>query len=266
MNARNLCVFSSDGVFGRHRDFPDESLDCSGLPVTLRAKLFGSFTPVRVVLHGLCRSRLVDRRLGGQTTCSRGICHLLGEYTGTRPLRLQRRPVSRQGQQRFVLDDGLVHQNLHSTFEIVLRLENGFGRIVRLERTVHLPIEIAAVTLLVCVCKLQQSFTAHAYGAFRLAVTDARIRIQSGFRTCKRLEEVSPKCAFVCCAHLLKSRAELTHAAGTCEESISGGRAFSMIWSHCEFQGVPPSSPFFTSMGVGGAGLMACAPKLGVFP
>src|ERR1700722_11254442 len=34
-----------------------------------------------------------------------------------------------------------------------------------------------------------------------------------------------------------------------------------MIWSHCEFQGVPPSSTFFTSIGVGGAGLMACASK-----
>src|SRR3984893_6594854 len=99
---------------------------------TLGAKLFGSFTPVRVVLHGLRRSRLVDRRLGGQTTCSWGICHLLGEYTVARPVRLQRRPVSRRGQQGFVLDDDLVDQNLHSTFEIVLWLENGFGRIVRL--------------------------------------------------------------------------------------------------------------------------------------
>ena len=32
-----------------------------------------------------------------------------------------------------------------------------------------------------------------------------------------------------------------------------------MIWSHCGFQGVPPSSTFFTSIGVGGAGLVACA-------
>src|ERR1700733_6021281 len=71
-------------------------------------KLFGSFTPVRVVLHRLRRSRLVDRRVGGQTTCSRGICHLLGEYSVAWPIRPQRRPVSRPGQQRFVLDDDLV--------------------------------------------------------------------------------------------------------------------------------------------------------------
>jgi hypothetical protein len=32
-----------------------------------------------------------------------------------------------------------------------------------------------------------------------------------------------------------------------------------MIWSHCGFQGVPPSSTFFTSIGVGGADLVACA-------
>jgi hypothetical protein len=32
---------------------------------------------------------------------------------------MQRRPVSRPGQQGFVLDDDLVEQNLHSTFEIV---------------------------------------------------------------------------------------------------------------------------------------------------
>ena len=71
-------------------------------------QLFGSFTPVRGVLHGLRRSRLVDRRLGGQTTRSRGICHLLGEYSVAWPIRPQRRPVCRRGQQRFVLDDDLV--------------------------------------------------------------------------------------------------------------------------------------------------------------
>ena len=32
-----------------------------------------------------------------------------------------------------------------------------------------------------------------------------------------------------------------------------------MIWSHCGSQGVPPSSTFLMSIGVGGAGLMACA-------
>src|ERR1700678_4193435 len=116
------------------------------IDLSLLAKLFGSLTAVRVVLHGLRSSRLVDHRLGGETTGGRGICHLLGEYTVARPVRLQSRPVSGQSQQRFVLDDGLVDQELHSTFEIVLRLENGFGRIVCLERTVHWPIEIAAVT------------------------------------------------------------------------------------------------------------------------
>jgi hypothetical protein len=40
---------------------------------------------------------------------------------------------------------------------------------------------------------------------------------------------------------------------------ISGGSAFSMIWSHCGFQGVLPSSIFFTPIGMGGAGLTACA-------
>lgn len=99
---------------------------------TVGAKLLRSFTSVRIILHGLRRSRLVDRRLAGQTTGSRGICHLLGEYTVARPVWLQRRPVSWSSQQRLVPDDDLVNQNLHSTFEIVLRLENGFGRIFRL--------------------------------------------------------------------------------------------------------------------------------------
>ena len=103
------------------------------IDLSLLAKLFGSLTAFRVVPHGLRSSRLVDRRLGEETTGSRGICHLLGEYTVARPVRLQSRPVSGPSQQRFVLDDGLVDQDLHSTFEIVLRLENGFGRIVRLE-------------------------------------------------------------------------------------------------------------------------------------
>jgi hypothetical protein len=34
------------------------------------ANRFRSFTPVRVVLHGLRRIRFVHRRLAGQTTCS----------------------------------------------------------------------------------------------------------------------------------------------------------------------------------------------------
>src|ERR1017187_8962759 len=49
---------------------------------------------------------------------------------------------------------------------------------------------------------------------FRLGVTDARVRIQTGFSTRKRLEEVSPKCAFVGFAYLVKSRAESTDATG----------------------------------------------------
>src|ERR1017187_7759329 len=32
-----------------------------------------------------------------------------------------------------------------------------------------------------------------------------------------------------------------------------------MIWSHCGFQGVPPSSTFLMSIGVGGTGRIACA-------
>src|SRR5208282_4839012 len=121
----------------------------------------------------------------------------------------------------FVLDDDLVEQNLHSTFEVVLRLENGFGRIVRLERTVHFPIEIAAVTRLICVCKLQQSLTAHSPSAYLIGfracppgLTDVRVLIQAGFSARKCLEEISPKCTFVGFAHLVKSRAESTDAPG----------------------------------------------------
>ena len=97
---------------------------------TVGTNLFRSLTTVRVVLHGLRRSRLGDPRFGGQTTCCGRICHLLGEYAEARPGRVQRRPVSRRGQQGFVPDNGLVDQNLDSTFEIILGLENGFGRIV----------------------------------------------------------------------------------------------------------------------------------------
>jgi hypothetical protein len=49
------------------------------LNTTVGVKLFGSFTPVRVILHGLRRSPPVNRRLGGQAARSWGICHLLGE-------------------------------------------------------------------------------------------------------------------------------------------------------------------------------------------
>ena len=59
-----------------------------------RAKLLWSFTLVRIVLHGLRRSRLIDLRLGGQTAGRRGICHLPREYPVARTVRLQRRPVS----------------------------------------------------------------------------------------------------------------------------------------------------------------------------
>ncbi len=114
-----------------------------------------------------------------------------------------------------MLDDDLVDQDLHSTFEIVLRLENRFGRIVRLSLTVHLPIEIASVTLLICVRKLQQSLAAHshpayfiAFRAFWIGVPDGCVWIQAGFSTRKCLKKVSPKCAFVGFSHLIKSRAE----------------------------------------------------------
>lgn len=123
-----------------------------------------------------------------------------------------------------MLDNDLVDQNLHSAFEIVLCLENGFGRIVRLERPVRWPIEIAALTLVVCIRKLQQSFTAHGRRAFRIAVTDARMWIQSGFSTCKRLEKISPKCAFVRRTHLEKPRAESTHALGDLGRKHFGGQ------------------------------------------
>jgi hypothetical protein len=47
----------------------------------------------------------------------------------------------------------------------------------------------------------QQSISAHDYSIafrdFRLGVTDARGRIQAGFSTRKRMEEVRPKRAFV---------------------------------------------------------------------
>src|SRR5579863_2857003 len=96
------------------------------------AELLGSFSPVRVVLHRLCRGRLVDPRIGEQAACIRRICHLLGKYAEARPIRVQRRPVSRGSQQWLVMDNDLVDQDLHPTFEIVLGLENRFGRIVGL--------------------------------------------------------------------------------------------------------------------------------------
>ena len=46
----------------------------------------------------------------------------------------------------------------------------------------------------------------------------------------------------------------------------AAGSAFSMIWSHCGFQGVPPSSTFFSSIGVGGAGLVAWAREAVAIP
>ena|ERR1700687_1269487 len=61
---------------------------------------------------------------------------------------------------------------------------------------------------------LHSPFTSLGQSNFRLGVTDARVRIQAGFSACKRLEEVSPKCTFVCCVHLVKSRAESTDALG----------------------------------------------------
>src|ERR1700678_324573 len=42
------------------------------IDLSLLAELFGSLTAVRVVLHGLRSSRLVDHRLGGETTGGRG--------------------------------------------------------------------------------------------------------------------------------------------------------------------------------------------------
>jgi len=92
-----LSLLFSDSVFAE-----------SSYAGSVDTKLLGTFAAVRAVLHGLRRSRFVDRRLGGQPTCKWGICHLLGKYAVARPVWMQRRPVSRPGQQGFVLDDNLV--------------------------------------------------------------------------------------------------------------------------------------------------------------
>ncbi len=95
-----------------------------------------------------------------------------------------------------MLHDDLVSQDLHSALKIVLGLEDGPGRIVRFQSAVGLPIEIAAVTLLVCVGELQQSLrtSGHAayfvtFGYFRLRVMRAGLGIQTRLRTGKRLEK-----------------------------------------------------------------------------
>jgi hypothetical protein len=130
LDEAGLAYYEYPNVGSPHTPEPDLTIVTKKIPAY--RQLLGTFAPVRVVLDGLRRSRFVDHRLGGQPTCNWGICHLLGKYAVARPVRPQRRPVSRPGEQGFVLDDGLVDQNLHSAFEIVLWLENGFGRIVRL--------------------------------------------------------------------------------------------------------------------------------------
>ena len=52
-------------------------------------QLFGRFTLVRVVLHGLRRSPVANGRFGGEAARSGGICHLLSEYTVARLSRSQ---------------------------------------------------------------------------------------------------------------------------------------------------------------------------------
>ena len=55
----------------------------------LSIELFGRFTLVRVVLHGLRRSPVANGRFGGEAARSGGICHLLSEYTVARLSRSQ---------------------------------------------------------------------------------------------------------------------------------------------------------------------------------
>ena len=87
------------------------------------------------------------------------------------------------------MDNDLLKKNLHTAFEIVLRLQNGLGWICRFQRSIYLPIEGAAVTPLVRVCELQQSLGASGRTPYlvtrrhvRLGVRDANVRIQAGFR------------------------------------------------------------------------------------
>jgi hypothetical protein len=74
-----MCVSAAGGL-PRYFDH-ERSADKRLVKIAHFPEPFGSFTPVCVVLHGLRHSRIVDRRLGGQTIafnrlCIKGLCNL----------------------------------------------------------------------------------------------------------------------------------------------------------------------------------------------
>src|ERR1019366_4321941 len=90
-----------------------------------------------------------SHRLCPHSTCHGHIRHLLGEDPIAHRPRPQRRPVSRPRQQRLTLPNHLLVQNLHPALQIILRFKNRSRRIVRFQRAVRLPVEVAPIPLLV---------------------------------------------------------------------------------------------------------------------
>src|SRR5215469_2138948 len=128
------------------------------------------------------------------------IRHLAKENLDAQRAWLERCEVAGRRQQRLVLIDELVADDVHSAQQIVPWLENGLVRIMRIEEFVLFPGEVATVAFLIHVGELQQSLLAHDVGGdvipyleHGIPMLTTALRHEAGFRSSQSLEEIIPE-------------------------------------------------------------------------
>ena len=154
-----------------------------------------------------------------------GVGHLLYEDSVTQGAGAQGGPVALRSKQGLAEIDELVFHDSNTTEKIVPGLQNRLARIVRRERLVVIPVEVAAITLRVFIGELKEAFTAdHAvtdpvdHGYCRIGVANVGGGLEAGFCTGESLKEIRPEGPFVD----IRQRGE-TWAIGSYGFAYAGG-------------------------------------------
>ena len=181
-----------------------------------------------------CQRGLLFTAHGAAATGCGDIGHLLEKHFDADGSGLQSGPVTGSAQERLVLIDELVLEDLHSAKKITVRLQDGLGRIVLGEFLVLLPIEVAAVALRIHVGQLEQALLARDavsdlvfHSDIRLGVAHVCSGLEASLSSGKRLEEVGPIGALVDFPHRIKSRAQgLDRARHSRRQQLARERLF----------------------------------------
>lgn len=159
--------------------------------------------------------------MGVQFACGGRIRHLLFEDLEAHGTGLQRSPVRCGAEDRFVLIQNLVREDVDAARKVALRIQDRSAGIVRRKVFVGVPVEIAAVAPAVLISELEETLLVNdpsgnviGHGDLRLSVTDVGGRIQSCLGGSYRLKEIRPPRALVCIAHLVERGTVAANIAG----------------------------------------------------